>query len=186
MPEQKVVLLSGKLVRRKRPDLLLQAIKQLPQHLRERIYVLVLGSGDQQAAWEALARESPRVTVACLGFRNQTQLSAYYHAADLLVLPSESGETWGVVVNEALHHGLPCVVSDAVGSAPDLMDHGVTGEVFESGSVRSLASALERAWPLMGCAPVRDECRRKVAGYTVEKAAEGIARAYTEAVERGA
>jgi glycosyltransferase involved in cell wall biosynthesis len=185
-PEHQVVLLSGKLVRRKRPDLLLQAIKQLPQDRRERIHVVVLGSGDQQQAFEMLARESPAVAVSCLGFQNQTRLSAYYHAADVLVLPSESGETWGLVVNEALHHGVPCVVSDAVGSAPDLIERGVTGEVFESASPHSLASALERTRPLMDSPRVREACRRKVGGYTVDKAAEGIARAYNEAVVRGA
>jgi glycosyltransferase involved in cell wall biosynthesis len=184
--DQKVLLLSGKLVRRKRPDLLLRAIKELPPGLREQIHVLVLGSGDQQPAFEALAAESPCVAVTCLGFQNQTRLSAVYHAADLLVLPSESGETWGLVVNEALHHGVPCLVSEAVGSAPDLIRSGVTGELFETGSARSLAAALERAWQLMGSAQVRDDCRCEVGGYTVARAAEGIARAYSEAVARGA
>ncbi|MDQ6672219.1 MAG: glycosyltransferase family 4 protein [Chloroflexota bacterium] len=184
--EHKVLLLSGKVVHRKRPDLLLHAIRKLPPHLREKVHVLVLGSGDQQPAFEALARESPAVGVTCVGFRHQRSLSAYYHAADLLVLPSESGETWGLVVNEALHHGVPCVVSEAVGSAPDLIRPASSGEVFETGSAASLALALERSWRLMGSAQVREDCRRTVSGYTVGKAAEGIARAYHEAVKRGA
>jgi glycosyltransferase involved in cell wall biosynthesis len=184
-PDHRLLLLSGKLVHRKRPDLLMRAIKQLPDALRERIHVLALGSGEQQPALERLAQETPQVAMTCLGFQNQSRLSAYYHAADLLVLPSESGETWGLVVNEALHHGLPCVVSDAVGSAPDLVRPGVTGEVFESGSIPALASALERAWPLIGQTPVRDSCRAMVDGYTVERAAEGIANAY-EAVTHAA
>jgi glycosyltransferase involved in cell wall biosynthesis len=183
--ERKVLLLSGKLVHRKRPDLLLRAIKELPPRLREQVHVLVVGSGDQQPAFEALAAESPVVAVTCLGFQNQSRLSAVYHAADVLVLPSDSGETWGLVVNEALHHGVPCVVSDAVGSAPDLIRSGVTGETFETGSAPSLASALERAWQLMGFAQVRADCRREVSGYTVARAAEGIAHAYNEAVARG-
>jgi glycosyltransferase involved in cell wall biosynthesis len=184
-PEKKTLLLSGKLVRRKRPDLLFQAIKHLPQERRERIHVLVLGSGEEHARLEALARESPPVAVTWLGFQNQTSLSAYYHAADLLVLPSESGETWGLVVNEALHHGVPCVVSDAVGSAPDLIAPGTTGEVFESGSATGLAAALAHTWPLMGSSRVRSDCRRAVQDYTVERAAQGIAQAY-ESVQRGA
>jgi glycosyltransferase involved in cell wall biosynthesis len=182
--DETVLLLSGKLVRRKRPDLLIHAIKQLPAEQRERIHVLALGSGDEQAALQALARQTPSVTVTCVGFQNQTRLSAYYHAADLLVLPSESGETWGLVVNEALHHGLPCVVSDAVGSAPDLIDRGITGEVFESGSSQSLALALQRAWSLVGCPRVRGNCRHAMSAYTVERAAAGIALAY-EAVTHG-
>jgi glycosyltransferase involved in cell wall biosynthesis len=184
--DKTVIVLSGKLVRRKRPDLLLHAIKMLPPHQRERIHVVALGSGDQSSAFEVLARESPPVAVTCLGFQNQSCLSAYYHAADLLVLPSDSSETWGLVVNEALHHGLPCVVSDAVGSAPDLIEPGITGDVFESGSAGSLAAAIERALPLTARSEVREACRRAVSGYTVEKAAEGIACAYDEVVAHAA
>jgi glycosyltransferase involved in cell wall biosynthesis len=180
--DERVLLLSGKLVRRKRPDLLPRAIRALPSDLRARVHVLVLGSGDQQPVLESLAREEPSIRMTFLGFQNQSRLSAYYHSADLLVLPSESGETWGLVVNEALHHGLPCVVSDAVGCAPDLIDPGRTGDSFESGCVPALARALERAWPLMGDSGARERCRQQVANYTVEKAAAGIARAYCEAV----
>jgi len=184
-PDKKVLLLSGKLVRRKRPDLLLQALKALPAAHREQVHVLAVGSGAEQAALERMAREAPAIAFTCIGFQNQTRLSGFYHAADLLCLPSESGETWGLVVNEALHHGVPCVVSSAVGSAPDLIEGGNTGEVFVSGSAASLAAALERAWSLMDSPRVRADCRRKVSEYTVHKAAAGIAHAY-EAVVSGA
>jgi glycosyltransferase involved in cell wall biosynthesis len=178
----KVVLFSGKLVRRKRPDLLLQAIKAMPSELRERIHVVALGSGPEQAALETFAREWPTVTVTWAGFQNQTRLSAFYHAADVMVLPSSTGETWGLVVNEALHHGLPCVVSESVGSAPDLVHPGRTGEIFQTDSPRSLTAALQRVWPLTDQPQVRQQCRQLISGYTVEKAAEGIAHAYSEAV----
>jgi glycosyltransferase involved in cell wall biosynthesis len=183
--DQVVLLLSGKLVRRKRPDLVLRAIKMLPPDLRSRTQVVVLGAGDEQRAFDDLAREEPRVAVACLGFQNQTQLSAYYHAADALVLASESNETWGLVVNEALHHGVPCVVSDAVGSAPDLVQPGLSGEVFPSGSAEELAAALIRAQLLMGRLEVRERCARIVSSYSVARAAEGLAAAYQAAVGHG-
>ena len=105
-------------------------------------------------------------------------MSAYYHAADLLVLPSRHGETWGLVVNEALHHGVPVVVSEAVGCAPDLIEPGRTGEVCAADSAPALAEALTRAFPLAGEEQVRTQCRRKMEGYTVARAAEGIVTAY--------
>jgi glycosyltransferase involved in cell wall biosynthesis len=182
-PDQTIMLLSGKLVQRKRPELLLRAIKSLPAEQRQRIHVLTLGSGAEEAAFEAIARDWPPVAVTRVGFQNQTRLSRFYHAADLLVLPSCLEETWGLVVNEALHHGLPCVVSDSVGSAPDLIDPGRTGEIFETDSATSLACALRRAWGLQGQSRVREDCRRLVSGYSVEKAAEGIARAYHEVTD---
>jgi glycosyltransferase involved in cell wall biosynthesis len=116
--------------------------------------------------------------------RSRRSFSRYYHAAALLALPSES-ETWGLVVNEALHHGVACVVSDKVGCAPDLVDHGRTGFVFSTGSAYALAGALENALQLCGRDEVRQACRTKVDAYSTARAAAGIAEAYVGAVGRG-
>jgi glycosyltransferase involved in cell wall biosynthesis len=180
--DKKAVLFSGKLSGRKGPDILLRAIKQLPAEARERIVVLFLGSGELQDALQSLARQTPAIPAHFLGFQNQTQLSQYYHAADLLALPSVQSETWGLVVNDALHHGLPCLVSDAVGCAPDLIEPGKTGEVFETGSTESLAQAICRILPLTERAETRARCREKVSAYTTEKAAAGIAQAFRSIV----
>jgi glycosyltransferase involved in cell wall biosynthesis len=177
-----VVLFSGKLVPRKAPDLLLHAVKGLPTAARERMVVLFLGDGHLRESLDRLARTEPSVAVRFVGFQNQTQLSRYYHAADILVLPSRGFEPWGLVVNEALAHGLPCIVSDQVGCAPDLITPGVTGEIFESGSVSSLSWALQRATALVGKRTVRDQCRARVSAYSVERAAAGIAQAYWNVV----
>jgi glycosyltransferase involved in cell wall biosynthesis len=144
--------------------------------------VLFLGDGHLRESLDRLARTEPSVAVRFVGFQNQTQLSRYYHAADILVLPSRGFEPWGLVVNEALAHGLPCIVSDQVGCAPDLITPGVTGEIFESGSVSSLSWALQRATALVGKSTVRDQCRARVSAYSVEHAAAGIAQAYWNVV----
>jgi glycosyltransferase involved in cell wall biosynthesis len=104
----------------------------------------------------------------------------------MLVLPSLQSETWGLVINDALHHGLPCIVSEAVGCAPDLVETGVTGRVFSTGTVSDLATSIAQMLPLTNRADVREKCREKVAGYTVEKAAEGIARAFSGVVPSSA
>jgi glycosyltransferase involved in cell wall biosynthesis len=133
-------------------------------------------------ALEAAASRAPQVRVRFPGFQNQKRISPYYHASDLLVLPSRRLETWGLVVNEALHHGLPCVVSDSVGCGPDLISSGITGEVLETDSVEALAAALSRASTLAGSVNVREACRQRVAGYSIDKAAQGIAEAYESAL----
>jgi glycosyltransferase involved in cell wall biosynthesis len=184
-PGDLALLFSGKLSPRKRPDLLLEAVKALPEAIRDRVVVVFLGSGQLRAALEEAARHSPAVATRFVGFQNQSQLSRYYHAADVLVLPSQHSETWGLVVNEALHHGLPCVVSDVTGCAPDLIRPALTGEVFAAGSASALSLALERAFRLVGDAAIRDACRQHVAGYTIEAAARGIAQAYASVVALG-
>jgi glycosyltransferase involved in cell wall biosynthesis len=179
------VLFSGKLVPRKAPDLLVQAVRSLPAETRERVVVLCLGDGELREPLRDLAGAEPSVAIRFLGFQNQHAMSRFYHAADLLALPSREGETWGLVVNEALHHGLPCVVSDRVGCAPDLVEPGVTGEVFPAESEQALGEALQRGLRLAGGPDVRETCRRRASNYTVEAAAAGIARAYQAVIPTG-
>jgi glycosyltransferase involved in cell wall biosynthesis len=179
--DQVVVLFSGKLSRRKGVDLLMQAVKGLAPDVRKRIVLAYLGDGALRPGLETLAAQPAPVRAVFLGFQNQRQLSRFYHAADLLSLPSRYNETWGLVVNEALHHGLPCVVSDRVGCMPDLIEPGRTGESFRADSEPDLTRALSNAIALTGRAEIRDACRRKVAGYSVDRAAAGIAEAYHQA-----
>jgi glycosyltransferase involved in cell wall biosynthesis len=178
--DETVAVFSGKLSPRKGPDVLLKAAKALPDERREKLRVLFVGEGELKGELQALAARPPLVKTTFAGFQNQTQLSRFYHAADFLAMPSLWGETWGLVVNEALHHGLPCVISDAVGSAPDLIKPGETGETFAAGDAESLAAALRRVTPLLGRAVTRQACRALVGGYSVSAAAQGIAQAYRE------
>jgi len=174
------LLFAGKLEMRKRPGMLLAAVKLLPPAERSRIALVFLGSGKEQETLRAEAAKDPAVQTVFLGFKNQTELSPYYHAADMLVLPSTL-ETWGLVVNEALHHGVPCVVTDTVGCAPDLVQPGITGEIA-SGTPQSLADALLRALRLSKREDVRAACRSLVENYTVEKASKGIHDAFHQVV----
>ena len=182
--DQSVVLFSGKLSRGKGVDLLIDSVRRLPDGARSRVVLAFLGDGPLRRDLERQAADPPAVPAIFLGFQNQSQLSRFYHAADALVLPSES-ETWGLVVNEALHHGVPCVVSDKVGCAPDLVEHGRTGYVFSTGSAYALAGALENALQLSRREDVRQDCRAKVDAYSTARAAAGITEAYLGAVGAG-
>jgi glycosyltransferase involved in cell wall biosynthesis len=75
------------------------------------------------------------------GFLNQTEVSRAYVAADVLVLPSDYNETWGLVVNEAMASGLPCIVSDRCGCAEDL-GKLPSNAIYECGNVEQLANRL--------------------------------------------
>jgi len=76
------------------------------------------------------------------GFLNQTDISKAYVAADALVLPSVS-ETWGLVINEAMASGLPCVASAACGAAEDLLAPINPRLVYPSGSVEALVASID-------------------------------------------
>jgi glycosyltransferase involved in cell wall biosynthesis len=174
------ILFSGKLSERKGVHILTAAVKLLPPEYRARVVLVFLGSGPEHASLAASCGSEPAVRTLFPGFRNQKQLSPWYHAADMLVLPSLRFETWGLVVNEALHHGVPCVVSDAVGCAPDLIEEGRTGAMAKAGSPESLSAAIVRTAGQLTGPAMRLDCRRKVSGFSLLKAADGIARAWRD------
>jgi glycosyltransferase involved in cell wall biosynthesis len=80
--------------------------------------------------------------VVFAGFMNQRQMARAYAAANALALASDHGETWGLVVNEAMACGLPAFVSNQVGCAEDLILPGETGEVYACGDPSGLAEKL--------------------------------------------
>ncbi len=171
-PRAFVALFVGKLLPVKRP---LDAVAAVAR-LGAGACLAVVGSGPLEAACR---REAERlgVDVAWLGFRNQTELGRVYGVADALVLPSQS-ESWGLVVNEALASGLPAVVSDGVGAAPDLVVPGETGDVFPVGDVAACVAALERVRKGRAEGSITPErCRRQAERHGFAQASAGLLRA---------
>ena len=133
------IVFSGKLTPIKAPDVLLEAFARLGEPKPTLCFV---GDGPLRGMLEQRARAlgvSDRVCFA--GFRNQRELPAFYEAADVFVLPSRR-EPWGLVVNEAMNAGRAIVVSDQVGSGPDLVKPGENGAVVRVDDVDALATAL--------------------------------------------
>ncbi|WP_144128031.1 glycosyltransferase family 4 protein [Catellatospora sichuanensis] len=103
-------------------DLLLDALNTL----RELPWTCTfVGSPDRDPAYVARLRAHPVADrVAFTGVRTGAALAAAFGAADLLVLPSR-GESYGMVVIEALARGIPVLATDgqglpeALGAAPD-------------------------------------------------------------------
>ena len=71
-----------------------------------------------------------------------SQMPSLYKAHDIVILPSYN-EAIGMVIPEAMSCGIPTITSDTVG-ANVYVKPGVTGFIFKTGDVYSLASALEK------------------------------------------
>jgi len=154
-PGDKALLFCGKLHEPKDPLLIARALALVSPETAARTWLFVVGDGDLRAALTAETQAVLGERAVFVGFKNQTELGRYYALCDALVLPSKTGETWGLVVNEALQFGLPVLASSRVGSAPDLVVHGQTGFVFPVGDAGALASAIEKLTALaaMVCLP---------------------------------
>jgi glycosyltransferase involved in cell wall biosynthesis len=138
--EKKIILYSGKYIAKKRPLDLLKAFQLLNN--RDTILVFV-GEGELRAEMEKYIQDNNlQDNVILTGFINQKQIPMYYRAADIFVMCSGQGETWGLSVNEAMNFGLPVLVSDTCGCAYDLVDSGKNGAIFETGNVSTLSTLL--------------------------------------------
>jgi glycosyltransferase involved in cell wall biosynthesis len=135
-----VFAFSGKFIAKKRPMDFVRAV-QVAAKRCSRVQGLMIGDGPLRASCEGYVLNYG-VPVSFAGFLNQSQIPAAYGLCDALVLPSDGGETWGLVVNEAMACGLSAIVSDQVGCGPDLIVPGKTGSVFPLGDVDALASQM--------------------------------------------
>jgi glycosyltransferase involved in cell wall biosynthesis len=162
------ILFVGQLIERKGIRVLLQAIKSVPG-----VSLWVAGDGPLRAEVEAAAAADPRIEY--YGHLDAAGVARLYRRASALVLPSLY-EVWGLVVNEALDHGIPVVVTDQVGAADDLVEDGTTGYVVAAASADELAAALRRvaSWSDGERAACRRRARELLATHTFDAAADRI------------
>jgi len=152
-----VILFVGKLIYKKHPFDLLRAYEllnmgksDLPNinvNVRrsdfQKFNLIFVGDGILRPELENYVKEYNLKNVHFTGFKNQTEIPKYYALSDIFVLPSGAGETWGLVVNEAMCFGLPIIASDVVGCGPDLVKHGENGYIYPVGNIEKLTDYLE-------------------------------------------
>lgn len=194
------VLFCGKFIGKKRPLDLVKAARLLLRSDPElKVHLLFVGSGALGAEIRAscnvvfdadnsnsspATRHSPLPNASFAGFLNQTEIARAYVAADVLVLPSDGKETWGLVVNEGMACGLPAIVSDAVGCAPDLIDRSGTGFTHRFGKAADLTQQLKGLFEMKKQKHnFRAALADKMQIYSLESAVSGTLRA-TESLVR--
>lgn len=139
--EAPVFLFAGKYISKKRPMDLIKAFHRL-NHSEAQL--IMVGEGALRSEMESYIKAHNLSRVTLTGFINQQEIAEYYTMADVFVLPSGYGETWGLVVNEAMNFELPLIVSDLVGCTDDLVCEGQNGFTFPCGEVEQLAEKMER------------------------------------------
>jgi glycosyltransferase involved in cell wall biosynthesis len=199
------VLFAGKFIPKKRPmDLVKAASLPTASAKARQIHLLFAGSGElggelrnacrvvydaeasqpstngNRSAVNGEATGKPgagKPAASFTGFLNQTEISRAYVAADCLVLPSDAGETWGLVVNEAMASSLPCAASDHCGCSQDLVAPIKSELCFPLGDLDAIRAALltvsqKRIEP--------ERLRAQVDKFDVPVSVETVARLYHE------
>lgn len=107
-----------------------------------------------------------------VGFKKKKDLQDYYAAADIFVLLTR-GDVWGLVVNEAMMHGLPVITTTRCNAGLEMVKDGENGflvdaENFES--VKNLISELLKSYETIE--KFSRESRKTSELYTIENMAQ--------------
>lgn len=91
--------------------------------------LLILGDGEYRAELERLAAGNPRIRF--LGRMPPEDLTAYYRAAQALIVPSVCFETFGIILIESFRLGTP-VIARRLGPFPEIVEAAGGGALFET------------------------------------------------------
>jgi 1,2-diacylglycerol 3-alpha-glucosyltransferase len=129
-PEQKILLYVGRLAQEKNLPTLFQMAAQACQE-DPQIRLWLVGDGPYRSQCMALARQlGIGDRVRFVGFVPHAEVERYYAAADLFVFSSVT-ETQGLVLQEAMAHGLPCIAISGGGASASIED-GVNGFIVRN------------------------------------------------------
>lgn len=146
----------------------------------------LVGCGPQDAAIASQIRGLPDPgRVQLQPFAQIEELGRIYAQASAFVLASTSDQ-WGLVVNEAMAAGLPCLVSTACGCAADLVVHGSSGWCFDPNNPAALAALMHTAerQRARARAAMVTAARRRLDHFSPQTFADGLRQAVNHAMAR--
>lgn len=140
-PDRPLLLFVGRLEPRKGLDVLIRAFLRL-RASRPRLRLCVVGDGPERTRCQELIPPSIRPDALFVGSVAAAELPRYHASADVFVAPATGGESFGIVLLEAMASGLPVVASDIPGYRTVMTD-GRQGRVVRAGDALALSEAVE-------------------------------------------
>ena len=139
-PREHSLVFLGRLSEpRKGLHVLLEALPLVAQHVPD-VSLLVAGPGDPGEALEALAPEW-HDRVEFLGLVAPEAKAATLRSGTVYVAPNTGGESFGIILTEAMAAGAPIVASDLQAFAT-VLDGGAAGALFRNEDAADLARVL--------------------------------------------
>lgn len=138
------ILWVGRMLKLKRVDLLIKALAKLKNE-GKKFKLTLVGNGSERKNLEKLAKKLLGTSFyEFKEFIPSDEVPFLMAQHDIYVLPSNAYEGWGAVVNEAMAVGCAVIASDKTGAGASLIEHGVNGLLFKSGSEDSLYDCLSQ------------------------------------------
>ena len=180
------ILFVGRLEKRKGLNYLLEAYRQAKRDIPNS-RLIVVGPGTRlRHKYEKQVMRSGIEDVVFVGYAGYNELPRYYKTADIFCAPATSGESFGIILLEAMAVAKPIVASNIEGYA-SVVNHGVEGLLVPPRDGRSLAQALislmrdESARHQMGA-----KGRAKALDYGWQQIAQRVYNYYTQVLSQPA
>jgi len=140
-PGRKTVLFVGRLEQRKGLPTLLDAYGRLRQS-RDDVRMVVVGEGAMRWGYERYVESEEIPDVTFLGHVDAALLPRCYASADLFCSPALHGESFGIVLLEAMASGIPVMASSITGFS-QVVNHDQDGLLVAPGDSDAWAVAME-------------------------------------------
>lgn len=165
----------GYLVSRKEVDKIIDAASALSGNEID-YRILIIGDGEMKQMLEMkaqLAGQDKRIRFE--GYKQKNELPAYLAQTDVFLFQT-GFDIWGLVLNEAMAAGLPCIASTKAGATFDLIKNGETGFAVDFNETRQLTELMK--WCMHHPESIR-EMGERASSYIIEHASlEGCARSF--------
>lgn len=134
--EEHVLISVGRMIHQKGFDVLLRAVGVL-----DKSWGIYLVGGQPNEELLKLVQDLSLHNVHFIEFMSKDRLWKYYQAADIFVLPTR-GDSWGLVVNEAMANALPVVTTTRCIAGLEMVEDGVNGYLYDPEDVSRLQEIL--------------------------------------------
>ncbi len=168
--------------RRKGLKYLLRAFSTIKRQVPD-VRLIIVGKGEAKGYLRYLRRNEIQ-DVIFAGYVSDEELPRYYRSSHIFCAPSTEGESFGIILLEAMASGLPVIASDIPGYA-SVLQHGKQGLLVEPKNREALALALMR---LISDARLREQMgesgRAKAAEYNWDRVAQRVLAYYDKSANR--
>lgn len=168
--KQNYVLYFGRFSKEKGIDTLLRVCKALPE-----VSFVFAGTGPLESELTGITN------IRNVGFQSGKALEKLIRQARFSVYPSEWYENCPFSVMESQLYGTP-VLGARIGGIPELIEEGVTGELFTSGSSEELKTKIQKLWQDKALTNAYAQNCKKIRFDTVSEYTEKLMKIYSGAI----
>jgi glycosyltransferase involved in cell wall biosynthesis len=161
-----------------------QLIAWCTNHLDQKVELSLVGRGVQSEQIAAMVRPA-NLTLNWLGSIDPSQMPKVWQDHGILVFPTLADE-WGLVVDEAMHSGMPVLASVFAQSSISLIREGLNGWLFVPNRERDTYAAIHRMMSVStdDLQTMAESARNSVSERTPVWAADRFVRAIRAAWEK--